>query len=153
LRKIAAAGGAPQTVIDVLARNVIRSGAWTRNGSIVTAITAGQGLMRVPDRGGTPVAVTVLDGSRGEANHGSPMLLPDERHFLYIRNSVTPSTGVFVGDLDAKPENQSLDPVLVTDSLVSYVRSNASGTNVRDRGYLLYRRDGSLFARAFNERT
>ena len=67
------------------------------------------GLMRVSAAGGSAVPLTALNQSRGEIGHFFPRFLPDGRHFIYLR--VSPGadvTGLYVGSLDVKPEEQDL---------------------------------------------
>jgi Tol biopolymer transport system component/predicted Ser/Thr protein kinase len=136
LRRIDIAGGSPQTIADVTG-NVL-GGSWNRDGVIIFG--SGGGLMQVPASGGTPVAVTKTDGS-----HLLPHFLPDGRHFLYLRSGDPGSRGVYVGSLDAKPEEQSATQVLKTDQGASYV----PGSDPED-GQLLFLRDGTLFAQRFD---
>src|SRR5439155_14921256 len=100
-------------------------------------------LMQVSSAGGTPVAVTVL--APGEIAHRWPQFLPDGRRFLYLRVSGSPEkTGVYVGSLDAKPEEQSTTPLLLTDRQAWWVSSETSG-----QSFLLVQRETTLLAQPF----
>ena len=55
LKRIDLSGGAPQALADASAG---RGGAWSADGVILFAPTANSGLVRIPDTGGTPAAVT-----------------------------------------------------------------------------------------------
>jgi len=102
--------------------------------------------MRVSAAGGIPTPVTVVDPSRKENYHVHPQFLPDGKHFLYFRMSQDPETqGIYVGSIDAKPEQQSLKPVLLTDRQGVYAASLVGGT-----GRLLLLRDATLFAQPFD---
>jgi Tol biopolymer transport system component len=136
LKRIDIAGGSPQTIADVTG-NVL-GGSWNRDGVIIFG--SGGGLMQVPASGGTPVALTRTDGS-----HLMPHFLPDGRHFLYLRSGDPGSRGVYVGSLDAKPEEQSATQVVKTDQGASYV----PGSEPED-GQLLFLRNGTLFAQRFH---
>ena len=103
--------------------------------------------MRVSASGGTAVPVTARDRSRGETLHVAPMLLPDHRHFLYLRRSASQENGgIYVGSLDAKPEQQSTKQILATDLGAIFV----PGATTRDSGHLLFLREGTLLAQTFD---
>jgi Tol biopolymer transport system component len=81
-----------------------------------------------------------------------PVFLPDGRHFLYITQGLQieqdRSAGfydVYVGSLDAKPEDRKLKQVLTSDQGVQYVPSGERGG-----GRLLFVNDGTLFAQVFD---
>jgi Tol biopolymer transport system component len=146
LKKLDIAGGPPQTICDVPA--AVPRGAWNRDGVIVFAHNANtSGLMRVSAAGGVATPITALDRSRQENPHRFPEFLPDGRHFLYFRRSTSRPeyTGVYVGSLDAKPEEQSSKPLLLTDRQASYAPSAGGGS-----GYLLFLRDTTLFTQPFD---
>jgi Tol biopolymer transport system component len=103
LKKIAAVGGPAQTLCVCPAANA----AWSKEGVIVS--TNSQGMMKVSAEGGTVTQLTSVDPSRGEFLHYLPSFLPDGHHFLYLRVSSMPEKGgLFVGSIDAKPEQQTL---------------------------------------------
>jgi Tol biopolymer transport system component len=146
LKKIAVAGGPPQILCDT-ADGDTGGGAWNQDGVIIFGSNR-QGLFRVSSAGGVASSVTVLDSSRQEAFHRRPVFLPDGRHFLYIRASNTPdNTGIFVGSLDAKPEEQNRKRLLGGQIGVAYAPS--SDPNF---GYVLFLRDDTLMAQPFDER-
>ena len=85
------------------------------------------GLSRVSAAGGAAFPVTTLDTSREETGHSYPFFLPDGRHFVYLRISSRPeNTGIYVGSLDAKPEQQDLRRLMAAESQ-SYGRSRSPG--------------------------
>jgi eukaryotic-like serine/threonine-protein kinase len=147
LKKIDASGGPAQALCDVPG-GVIGGMMWTPDDQIVFGTgTAGVGIWRVPAIGGSPVAVTAADKSRQELLHGLPTLLPDGKHFLYVRVSLIPGkTGLYAGSLDAKPEQQSLRLIMPIKTGVVYVPS-ANGL-----GMVLYRDAGTILARRFDDR-
>lgn len=55
--------------------------------------------------------------------------------------------GIYIGSLDAKPEEQSSKPVLASPVMAVYARSPEPGM-----GRLLFMREGSLLAQPFDER-
>jgi Tol biopolymer transport system component len=88
--------------------------------------------------------VTVL--AQDEVAHRFPQFLPDGRHFLYYRTSNAPEkSGVFVGSLDAKPDQQDTKPLLITDTQAYYAPSQTGGA-----GWLLFIREEALMAQPFD---
>jgi Tol biopolymer transport system component/predicted Ser/Thr protein kinase len=148
LKKIEVSGGPPQTVCDV--PELWRGGAWSRQGQIIFGAGSGQGLMRVSDSGGIAVPLTKLDSSRREAFHGGPSFLPDGRHFVYLRASTLENSGIYVGSLDAKPEQQSTRRLLTIRSYAVYAPSIDLADRSSGMGHLLFVREGSLMAQAFD---
>src|ERR1700680_2244857 len=142
LKKIDISGGPPQTIGDAPGPTVT-GGAWNKDGVIIAASYSGA-LSRASASGGPSVPMTVL--APGATAHRLPQFLPYGRHFLYHRASGTPEkTGIFVGSIDLKPEQQSLKPLMITDREGAYVPSEAGGT-----GWLLFVREGTLVAQAFD---
>ena len=141
LKKLEISGGPPQRICDVAGAAL---GTWGRDGVIVFGQN---GMMRVSADGGVPTPVTALDPARDEPFHMSPEFLPDGHHFLYFRLSRghPEYTGVYVGSIDVKPEQQSAKPLLISDRQASYAPSQNGGP-----GYLLFLRDTTLFAQPFD---
>jgi eukaryotic-like serine/threonine-protein kinase len=140
LKKIDVTGGPPQSSCDA-GLLVIGSG-WNRDGVIVFGTSNG-GLRRVSAAGGTASPLTVLDSSRHEARHLLPSFLPDGRHFVYTR--VSKESGIYVGSLDAKPEEQSSKPLLESQFGAVYAPTPRSVV-----GHLLFLRDGTMMAQPFD---
>jgi Tol biopolymer transport system component/predicted Ser/Thr protein kinase len=138
LKRIAIAGGPAQTIADVDG-NVL-GGSWNRDGSILFG--SATGVMQVPASGGTPSPVT--KAAAGQP-HAAPHFLPDGRRFLYLRGGEAGTRAVFIGSLDAKPEEQSSTPLVKADYGVSYV----PGPNPQN-GQLLFLRDTALMAQPFD---
>jgi eukaryotic-like serine/threonine-protein kinase len=139
LKKIETSGGPPQTVCDT---GVIGNlgGTWSPDGVILLAGNGGNSLSpieAVSAAGGQPKPVTVLDRSRQQRGHSFPHFLPDGRHFLYLAASAKrENTGVYIGSLDSKDTKR----LLSVEAEVRYAPP----------GYLLFVRDGSLMAQAFD---
>jgi serine/threonine protein kinase len=152
LKKIAAAGGPPQTVCDI--PYGWGGGAWTRDGVIVFGgLGSFRGpLMRVPDAGGAASPLTALDESSREISHAGPAFLPDGHHFLYWRISASrpENSGIYLGSLDAKPEQKSSKPLVAANSFPVYAPS--SDPNAPNLGHVLFEREGSLMAQPFDDR-
>jgi len=142
LHKVEASGGLPQTICDTPLGYT--GGAWNSNGVIV--VDGAAGLMRVSADGGDPLPVTRLDPARQETSHSGPEFLPDGRHFLYLRRSNRDqNNGIFVGSLDAKPEQQETRLLLATNFPAAYAPS--SNTRV---GHVLFLRGNTLMAQPFD---
>ena len=102
------------------------------------------GLSRVSAAGGEPLRVTALDSSRHETSHRQPEFLPDGRHFLFVARSegFRAEGGIFIGDIQAKPEPNNVRRLMGGDMHVSYVPP----------GYLLFLRNDDLMAQTFDAR-
>jgi Tol biopolymer transport system component len=137
LKKIEAAGGAPQSLCETAE---LFGGTWNGEGIIVFA--SSKGLQRVLAAGGDPVAVAASGGaSANDAQKAAmprePFFLPDGRHFLYLAGSSEgASAAIYAGSLDSKEATR----------LIS-VQSNPIYV---EPGYLLYHREGTLYAQSFN---
>ena len=134
LKKVAVAGGPPQTLGDAAA---LRKGAWSRDEVILFSPTAAGPLYQVSATGGTPVPVTKLDQARQENAHLWPYFLPDGKRFLYFARAATAeSSGIYQAELGSS----GVRLVVRASSNVAYVSP----------GYLLFDRDGTLMAQRFN---
>jgi Tol biopolymer transport system component len=141
LQKMDVAGGAVHTVCDV--RGPFGGGSWSRNDVIVFSNNV---LMRVPASGGTPAPLTALDASRREIGHYLPRFLPDGHRFLYLRVSpTTDESGIYVGTLDVKPEQQDTTRLVATRAGPIYAPPQQGQT-----GRLLFLRGSTLMAQAFD---
>ncbi len=147
LKKIEAVGGPAQTVADLPGDLLFGAGAWNRNGVIVFADRL-IGLFRVPASGGIPLQITALNSERHENSQYGPSFLPDGRHFVYLRASTDEGkSALYLGSVDAKPEQQSSTPLLPSNSQPVYTPSADPSA-----GYLLFVREGSLLAQPFDNR-
>jgi eukaryotic-like serine/threonine-protein kinase len=147
LKKIEATGGAPQTVTDLRPDFVPGGGAWNRDDVIVFGDLP-IGLFRVPASGGSPLQITALNSARHENGQYCPSFLPDGRHFVYMGASTDQwKSALYLGSVDAKPQQQSSTPLLLANSQPVYTPSADSAN-----GYLLFVREGSLLAQPFDNR-
>jgi eukaryotic-like serine/threonine-protein kinase len=137
LKKIDIAGGPPQTLTE--SAFPAGSGVWTRDGIIIFGGRGAGSLSKVSQAGGVATPVTTVDIARGEAFHALPTLLPDGKHFIYLRNGGAEVTGMYGGSLDAKPEEQSKERFLAGAFAASYVN-----------GYLFFMRDNTLMGQPFD---
>jgi eukaryotic-like serine/threonine-protein kinase len=145
LKKIDVSGGGAETLCG-LSSNAV-GGSWNRDGVIIFGQVPGV-IMRVSANGGSPSPLTTLDLSRGEIQHDLPSFLPDGRHFIYLRHSSRAgNSGVYVGSLDAKPEQQDSKRLVATDWGPAYVPTSGLGS-----GQLLFIREGMLMAQPFDAR-
>jgi Tol biopolymer transport system component len=118
--------------------------AWTR-GNMVLLSGNGGGILKVPATGGPSTPVTHLDATYREGTHFWPELLPDGRHFLYSARSINPAErAIYVASLDGKVHKR----LLANESRAQYV--SAGTADGRGPGYLLYVREGTLFAQQFD---
>jgi serine/threonine protein kinase/Tol biopolymer transport system component len=97
LRKIPAAGGAAQVLVDRISD--VFGGAWGPDGTILYSNGA-SGLSRTSSSGGSPMPATSLNPSHGDVVHRWPHFLPDGRHFLYFARANLGYRGVYAGSLD-----------------------------------------------------
>jgi serine/threonine protein kinase/Tol biopolymer transport system component len=145
LKRIAVAGGPAQTLAEApgatagLGGGILgpANGSWSREGIVLFAPSMQGMIHRASAAGGAATPVTTLDASRQEIGHHWPHFLPDGKHFLYFARSTNPeNNAVYAGSLDS-PEKKLL---LNTTSNVVYVPP----------GYLLFNREETLMAQAFN---
>jgi serine/threonine protein kinase len=116
-----------------------QGGSWNREGTIVFAPTAIGGIFKVSATGGDPVAVIpspagLAAGSAGLAGTFVPQFLPDGRRFVFSQNG-SAEQGIYLGSLDGAP------PKRLTHADVAVVVSS---------GFLLFRRQATLFAQAID---
>jgi Tol biopolymer transport system component len=136
LKKVDVSGGA---VTDICpAGNLSFGASWSPRGVIVFS-TLGDVLKRVPENGGTPERINGVPLASDAIGHHWPVFLPDGIHFVYLEwRYATPETHqntVWVGSLNGDKARR-----LPLDS-----------TNVQyASGYLLFSRDGDLFAEKFD---
>jgi Tol biopolymer transport system component len=146
LKKIDISGGQAEPLCDLPGFAV--GGSWNRDGVIIFGQSPGV-IMQSSANGGPASPLTSLDSSRGEFQHVLPSFLPDGRHFIYLRFSDKPeNSGVYVGSLDARPEEQDSKRLLLATAYgPAYVPSSDPGF-----GQLLFVRDGTLMAQSFDAR-
>ncbi len=147
LKKIGVAGGSAETITDVRSSRSWAAAAWNRDDVIVFGDRL-IGLFRVNASGGAPVQLTSLDPARHENSQYCPSFLPDGRHFFYIRASMDEGkSAIYLGSIDAKPEQQSARALVASNSQPVYAASAGP-----EMGYLLFVRAGSLMAQPFDNR-
>ena len=140
LKKIPADGGRPQ---DICPAPFAVIGSWNSNGTILFTGLNPPGIYRVPDGGGEPVRLISLDPARSEVNVIWPQFLPDGERFLFLsgRAGGGAKRDLRIGRLDGA-NNHSTATLTPASSRVEYLAP----------GFLLYARDGALFAQRFDEK-
>ena len=142
LRRVDVATGEAEPVCDT---PVFNGGAWSGDGVILFG--GRDGIMQVAAGGGTPTALTTVDGARGEFTHAAPWFLPDGRHFLYLRASLDSSTGgIYVGAVGLEPAAQEPTRLLATERPAVYARPPDSAT-----GRLFFTQGRRLLAQPFDD--
>ncbi len=141
LKKVDLQGGPPQNLADL--RGILEGAGWNSEGVIIVGSSDGRAILRLPASGGQATPVTVL--APGESAHFWPQFLPDGKHFLYLRvSSDAAKAGVYVGSIDAKPEQQSMQRLLATDRQ-AYFAAAPGGS-----GHLIFMRSTTLMAQPFD---
>ncbi len=139
LKRIAVSGGAVQTVCPVPAtRPGFSNGdgaTWSADNFMIFGTATGP-LMRVPAAGGIPAPVTTLE--KDESSHTWPQLLPDGRHVLYLARAGD-NSAIYVQELGSNKRIR--------------VRKVETRAVWSPQGYLLFGREGTLFAQRMNPKT
>jgi eukaryotic-like serine/threonine-protein kinase len=136
LKKIEVATARIQTLADAPGP---RGGTWSRDDLIVFVPNPGGGLYRLSASGGgvSPVAT----GTSPRTGSWYPSFLSDGQHFL------------FFGHEYSQPENAAVFVGSLNNGTAKRIVSARSGAIYATPGYLLFWRDGTLMAQAFDERT
>jgi eukaryotic-like serine/threonine-protein kinase len=137
LHKVNVTGGLPQKLAEV---PNAAGGTWMKSGDVLVAANDAftATLWRVPGQGGVPVQLPQLKGEGPAVSYGWPMMLPDDRHFIYMGwNFTSANRAIFVGDLEGSAP-------------VKLVAADAAAAV--SPGHLLFMRSGTLFAQAFDDR-
>jgi len=130
LKRVDVAGGPPQNICET---SDSQGGTWSRDGVILFA--SGGKIYRVLAAGGQPSALPTNESDK-DAKFESPQFLPDGRHYLYLMRPAKGPGAIFAGVLDSKETTRLLN-----------AESNAV---YADPGYLLFHREGTLFAQPFD---
>jgi serine/threonine-protein kinase len=137
MKKVAAQGGAVVTLCDVTSA---RGASWGEDGNIIATLASGPGfgLVRVPDAGGTPQALT-KPSDTGDSTHRWPRILPGGQAVLFTASK---QAGNYTqANVDAL--------ILKTGQIQVVQRGGYSGRYVAG-GYLAYLRQGKLFVVRFD---
>jgi len=142
LMRVEVSGGSPQAICEI--PNIITGASWNRDGVIVFG-SFGGGTWRVPSGGGAVAPVTALDVTRQETGHSTPVFLPDGKHFLYLRSGPPENQGIYLGTLDARPEQQASTRLIATRFSPVY-----AALPDPKAGYVLFLQENTLQAQSFD---
>jgi serine/threonine-protein kinase len=137
LWKIPVAGGPVVQLADI--GDNPRGAAWAPDGTIIVAPTQTSGLVRVPERGGKPTALTTLDESRGEYSHRWPDVLPGGKWATFT-----------VGLDDATFDEGRVEAVSLETGERRLLVAGAGFARYDPSGRLLFVRGGQLHAVDFD---
>jgi eukaryotic-like serine/threonine-protein kinase len=86
----------------------VQGAAWRRDGSILFGQNLG-GLYQLRPDSTNAQAVTTLDATHKESRHYWPVVLPDNRHFLFVVASALPDVqGIWVASMDNPSDRHRL---------------------------------------------
>ena len=129
LKRVAASGGPAVVLCDAPSA---QGGSWNEADQIVFG--SNDGTQQVAASGGTPRLITTGAGSV------VPLFLPDGHHFLYLRDlgPEDSGSGIYIGSIDAKPQEQPSSKLLADYSIAAYAASSDPAI-----GILLFVRGGT----------
>jgi len=139
LLKVSVHGGQP---VELAGAAGDRGGVWTETGEIVFAPTYGSSLVRMPDTGGEPRALTVLDSTAAERTHRWPGRVPGTEWI------------VFTVGVDSSPGNYDDADIEVVSLRTGERRKITTGAFARfaPGGHLVVGRAGFLYSVPFDPR-
>ena len=126
-------GAARAQILADAARS--NNGTWSPSGIIVFSPDYRQPLARVAASGGARTVAVPLNEASKDSGHRYPQFLPDGRHFLYSANRVS-GNAVMIGST----ESDVTQELLPDFGPAVYAKP----------GWLIYVRNGTLVAHAFN---
>jgi len=136
LKTMSLAGEPPIRICDAADA---RGGSWGSGGDIIFCPNSASGLFRVAAIGGTPTVLTKYASETGQQSHRMPSFLPDGRHFLYTATGSSEHSGIYWASLDGADTKRVLPDV--------------SSARYDERGYIVFRRAGTLMTQRFNAKT
>ncbi len=138
LQKISLNGGTPVTLADASDN---RGATWNKDGLIVFAVPAGEGLSLVSENGGLSRHFTTIDSTNNERTHRWPSFLPDGKHVLFT-----------VGKLSSPDyyENAIIDVADIETGERKNILKDASTARYINSGHLLFSRSGVLYVVPFD---
>ena len=135
MKKISVRGGAAVTLCDAPAA---RGASWGEDGWIVMSPNQTSGLSRVPETGGTPLAIT-KPGDKGEVVHRWPQILPGGQAVLFTGHTVA-----------AAFDNASIEVLSMKTGQWKVVQRGGYFGRYLPSGHLVYIHQGTLFAVGFD---
>jgi len=148
LKKIDITNGTTNSICKL--SGVVTGGSWNDDDVIIFGDRQGtNGIVKVSATGGSALStVTKPNPERGEISHGYPVFLPDGRHFFYLcESSIQENTGLYIGSLDLKTEEQDTNRLIPITVQALYAPLKNS-----DQGNLVYLQGDNLVARPFNHK-
>jgi eukaryotic-like serine/threonine-protein kinase len=141
LKRVDVAGGPAQTLAD--SPNG-RGGSWSSDGTIIFTPSGEMniGINRISAGGGAATPMTHVDPALHETSERWPVFLPDGKHYIFMGFNIAATSAeqnIYLGEIDS---NQR--------TLLVKAQSNAA---YAEPGYLLFYRDGILFAQRFDLRS
>jgi Tol biopolymer transport system component len=131
------AGGSAVPICDAPSAEVV-AGTWGAKDILFSSTLEGL-IYRVAADGGSAVPLVRPDPARGEARAVWPYFLPDGTSFLYVLTHRDGTSHLMAGTLDGGPARE--------------VGLFASRVEYAEPGFVVFARDGALFAQAFDART
>jgi len=135
LKRVDVDGGAPAPICDIPTQARRTSGTWGAGDILFSSIFDGV-IYRVAAVGGAPAPIHRPEAARGEKAAIFPQFLPDGKSFLYVSVRANGSGQLMEGSLDGRP-SRTVAPL-------------ASRAEYSEPGFLLFARDGALFAQRFD---
>ena len=137
LRRVSTSGEGLQTLC---AAPNPRGGTWGADDIIVFAPAATSPLMQILASGGPARPATTLDSARGETAHRFPSFLPGGKRFLFVAFHGEPNE---LETCAGTPGSGPKVRLLTANSVATYTAP----------GYLMFRRQGAIFAQRFDARS
>ncbi len=146
LKKMRLPDGAPQDLSDVHTVEA-RGGAWSSRGTILFGVNY-DGLMSIPENGGSARAIAGLDPKIQENSLRFPAFLGDGNHFIYFSRTLDPQFhAIYLDALDTVGK-QPRKLLVAADGPAAVGHDPFSG-----RDFLLFPKGGKLWAQQFNSGT
>ncbi len=132
--KVSVRGGTPVELADALQD---RLGTWLNDGTIVYAPEVTEPLYRIPESGGTPVAITTLDAGKRERTHRFPCALDGGPWVVFTVQTVESPGGY---------DDASIDAVSVVTGERRHLFKGARRAAWAPGGFLILARGSDLYA-------
>ncbi|HEX9800227.1 MAG TPA: protein kinase [Thermoanaerobaculia bacterium] len=148
LERVEIDGGMPRILCDAPGSGPFRSGAWSREGTILFRIDEApghpEGFFRVAATGGEPTRVKLVDEAGSSALLAWPSFLPDGKHFLVA--CARPAEGEPID-----PRRGGVCLVSLDSGETRELKSGISYAEYVAPGYLAFAEGGSLFVQPFDQ--
>ncbi|HEY3176908.1 MAG TPA: protein kinase [Candidatus Polarisedimenticolia bacterium] len=140
MHKVSVQGGTP---VELAAAGQDRLGTWLDDGTIVYSRHTTEPLYRIPESGGTPVAVTTLDPEKRERTHRFPCALDGGPWVVFTVQTV---------DNPGAYDDASIDAVSVKTGERRHLFKGARRAVWAPGGYLVLSRGSDLYAAPIDPR-